>query len=107
MSPKQRKLGKAYILFLEKMNSKTSQKFSAKMKSNTMTDVDLTAERLTKAVLEEKEIESLADVTNITESEANKNALRIKNSRQWVIGIGPTWTNTLQPLVGGHISLGL
>ena len=40
LSPKLLKLDKAYILFLEKTNTKTSQKFSAKMKSNNMTEME-------------------------------------------------------------------
>ncbi len=105
LTPRLLKLGKAYILNLEKKNTKTNAVYSDKMKSASMSDMDLTVSRLTKAVIEEKSLMQVADVTNITEEETKQNMNRIQNSRQWLIGLGPSWTNNLNSSGGGFTFL--
>jgi hypothetical protein len=105
LTPKLLKLGDSYILILNKSNTKTGRNYGDKMKSATMSDMDLTASRLTEAVINEHKIENTADVTNITQEEMNQNVNRIRNTRQWLIGIGPSWTNNLNSSGGGFTFL--
>ncbi len=105
LTPRLLKLGKAYILNLEKKNTKSGAVYSDKMKSAKMSDMDLTAGRLTRAVIEEKSVTQMADVTNITLEETQQNTNRIQNTRQWLIGLGPSWTNNLNSSGGGFTFL--
>lgn len=105
LTPQLLKLGGAYILNIEKKSTKGSGAFSEKMKSASMDDMDVTVQRLTTAVINEQQIQQTADVTNITDQEKKQNINRIEATRQWVIGIGPSWTSGLNSGGNGGFTL--
>lgn len=89
------KLGDAYIMNLDKKANKGEGLFSEKMKSASMSDMDTTVHRLVMAVIEEERVQNTADVTNITDQEKKQNINRIEATRQWMLGMGPSWTQNL------------
>ncbi len=99
------KLGDSYILTLEKKSNKGKPSFSEKMKSTTMSNMDTVAQRLTTAVIDERTLEQTADVTNITENEKTQHTNRIEVTRQWILGIGPSWTSNLNSEGTGGFTL--
>ncbi len=105
LSPQLLKIGDAYILNLEKKSTKGARSFSEKMKSSTMDNMDVTAQRLTTAVINEQKVQQTADVTNITDEEKKQNTNRIEATRQWIIGIGPSWTSGLNSGGDGGFTL--
>lgn len=105
LTPQLLKIGDAYILNLEKKSTKGASSFTEKMKSSTMDNMDVTAQRLTTAVINEQKIQQTADVTNITDEEKKQNINRIEATRQWIIGIGPSWTSGLQSGGAGGFTL--
>ncbi len=105
LTPQLMKLGGAYILNLEKKSNKGKNSFSEKMKAASMDDLDVTTQRLTTAVINEQRVQQTADVTNITEQEKKQNINRIEATRQWIIGIGPSWTSGLNSGGNGGFTL--
>lgn len=106
LSPNLLKLGDSYLLNLEKKpNKKKGSSFAEKMKSATMSNMDVTVDRLTAAVIQERPVTATADVTNITDEEKNQNTNRYQGSRQWILGLGPSWTSNLNSGGGGFTLL--
>lgn len=99
------KLGDAYILNLEKKSADGKNVFSEKMKSSMMSNMDVTVQRLVTAVISEKSFSQTADVTNITDEEKKQNINRIEATRQWVIGLGPSWSSNLNSAGKGGFTL--
>lgn len=95
LSAKVLKLGDAFIMNLEKKSTKGEATFSEKMKAVSMSDMDKTSQRLVTAVIKEERVKDTADVTNITDEEKKQNINRIEATRQWMIGLGPSWTENL------------
>ncbi len=95
------KLGDSYVLGLTKQSKEGQNLFSQRMKVATMSDIDTVVARLVPAVLNQKSVESTADVTNITEAEETLNTRRYQATRQWIIGFGPGWSSNLKSEGGG------
>ncbi len=101
LAPTLLKLGDSYLITLQKKDKKDHVVFASKMKAKTMSDMDTVAGRLTRAVIEQKKTAETADVTNITQEEETMNTRRYQATRQWIIGIGPGWSNNLNSAGGG------
>lgn len=101
LAPALLKLGDSYIITLQKKDKKDQVVFAEKMKAKTMSDMDTVASRLTRSVIEQKRTSETADVTNITQEEETMNTRRYQATRQWIIGIGPGWSNNLNSAGGG------
>jgi hypothetical protein len=106
LSSKLLKLGDAYILNIEKKSGKKSgPSFTEKMKSSSMDNMDVTAQRLTTAVINGQKVAATADVTNITDEEKKQNTNRYEATRQWILGLGPSWTSNLNSAGAGGFTL--
>lgn len=101
LTPVLLKLGGAYVLTLEKRDKSNKVVYSQKMKAASMEDMDTVASRLTESVIRQTSTDDTADVTNITADEENRNTRRYKATRQWIIGLGPGWTENLRSGGGG------
>lgn len=101
LSPSLMKLGDAYVLSLQKKSKSGATIFGEKMKASNMSEMDTVSTRLTRAVITQTYFADTADVTNVTREEETMNNRRIQATRQWVVGLGPGWSSSLNSSGGG------
>lgn len=105
LSPTLMRLGDAYVLSLQKKNKAGQTVYSEKMKATTMSEMDMVASRLTRAVMSGTSFGETADITNVTKEEETMHTRRVNATRQWAFGLGPGWTSNLRSSGGGFTFL--
>lgn len=93
LRPNLMKLGKAYVMGLEKVNKDGSTVNSAQLKAQTMDELDTVASRLTRAVM--SGTSPNARVGEITNQEAKNGTQRLPTRSEWYVGAGGSSFNNL------------
>jgi hypothetical protein len=88
LRPKIVKLGSSYVVSLEKL-AKGSVVRSGRLKAANLDELDTVAARLARAVVESKDVESDARVTDLTEAEAKRGSQRRQARQGYLVGLGP------------------
>ncbi len=99
------KLGQSYTLKIDKLQD-GKVRFSSKMKSADLEDMDVVAVRVVRSVLSEQSLKSSVTVTDVTKDEETRGTRRYQATRQWRFGFGPAWSGGLN-VDGGGLMWGL
>lgn len=94
LRPRVLKLGSAYVLTIDKLKA-GKVLFTSKMRASNAEDLDTVTSRVVRSVLNEVRAEGNAQVDDVTEDEVTRGTRRHVATRQWKIGFGPTWGNSL------------
>lgn len=89
LKPKLIKLGKAYVLILEKQDQKKKVVFSSQMKANEIEEFNTVTTRLVRSVVFEEPIADGIKPGQVTLNESETNVRRKDTSKYWIIGFGP------------------
>ncbi len=100
LRPKILKLGNAYILKIDKVQN-NKIKYSSKMKSAGLDDMDTVSTRVVRSVLREQSAKDSVTVTDVTKDEETQGTRRYKSSKQWRFSFGPAWSEGLNVDGGG------
>lgn len=82
------KLGKAYVLKMEKVQG-AKVVYASEIKAASIEEMDLVAKRLTKAVVGQTSVKKEATVQDVTETETKAGTARREAFSHWYVGFGP------------------
>ncbi|MBI3557227.1 MAG: hypothetical protein HY074_13270 [Deltaproteobacteria bacterium] len=90
LSIKVMRLGKSYLLTLDKLDSSGNVRFTSQLKVLEVDEFDTVAKRLVRSVLNEVPIKGDAQIGEVTQNEAKLQLKRQPTNKYWLVGFGPS-----------------
>jgi hypothetical protein len=89
LRPKVMRLGKSYLVVLDKTDKAGNVLFSSELKAAEIEEFDTIAARLTRSVIAEVPAKNDAQLGEVTENESHSDNQRRDTTKFWLVGFGP------------------